>query len=151
MCCIYKNFCHTICDERETADASPCHAWLIVCISAKTAALFITRVDRRHRQQLSIVIWWNTPALDATVKFNSLQWARQRHTVSDEYMLSLKGGGRMLHIVISFNRSPRLSICVLLTHLYYLALGVSTMILTTLRDKPDFDILIRFLTLRNKT
>jgi len=51
---ICEHFYNIVCDQRETTDASPCHAWLIVCMSATTAALIITRVDRRHHQQLSI-------------------------------------------------------------------------------------------------
>ena len=67
-------------DKHETTDTSPCHARLIVCISAKTAVLVITltHVDRR---QLSIgdqsswsVFCETLSALDAAVNFSSLYY-----------------------------------------------------------------------------
>ena len=55
------------------------------------------------------------PALDAAVNLNSLQYARQRHTISDGNVVFEKGA-RVLHIVLT--APQRLSICVLLTHLF---------------------------------
>jgi len=83
---IFEHFWNTICDKREIMDASLCHALLIVCISARTAALVITRVDRRDDQQLSIGILSNAP-----INSNSLQQARHMHTISDSNVVLEKG------------------------------------------------------------
>jgi len=53
------------------------HDWSCVCNAWQemTVALFITRVDGRDDQQLSIGILSNITCIDAAVNFNSLLYA----------------------------------------------------------------------------
>ena len=85
------------------------HEWLCVW-QATTVALFILLVDGCDDQQLSICILSNTTCIGCSHYFNSLQQARQRHTISDGNVANKKGA-KVLHIVLTAPRICRYASC----------------------------------------